>query len=122
MLCFLRRSAHPVLHVERMHLQRGGVDKKARADEFVEFPMLAQHVADVLAQKTLDALAELLHAIDVRLLHAPGAVGRVGLARPELLDGLLDSEIPGNVGHQIANGGKVVHRLHGHRHVQRSEC
>jgi hypothetical protein len=45
-----------------------------------------QHVADVLAEKALDALAEFLHAIDVRLRHPPGAVGRVGLARRELLD------------------------------------
>jgi hypothetical protein len=95
--------------------KRGGVDEEARSDEFFEFAMVAQHVADVLAQETLDALAEFLHAIDVLLLHAPGAVGGVGLARLELADLLLDFEIPGDVGHQIANSGKALHRLDGSR-------
>ena len=31
--------------------------------------LVAQHVADVLAQVALDALAELLHAVDVVLVH-----------------------------------------------------
>ena len=42
--------------------------------------VVAQDVADVLAQEALDALAELLDAVDVLLLHAPGAVGGVRLA------------------------------------------
>ena len=33
--------------------------------------VVAQHVADVLAQEALDALAELLDALDVLLLPAP---------------------------------------------------
>ena len=41
--------------------------------------MIAQDVADVLAQEAFDALAEFLHAVDVGLLHAPGAVGASGL-------------------------------------------
>ena len=40
--------------------------------------VVAQHVADVLAEEALDALAELLHAVDVVLLHAPGAVRASG--------------------------------------------
>ena len=39
--------------------------------------MVAQDVADVLAEEALDALAEFLHALDVLLLHPPGAVGGV---------------------------------------------
>ena len=61
--------------VERVHLQRGRVDEEARADELVVLVVIAQDVAHVLAQEALDALAELLHAIDVLLLHPPGAVG-----------------------------------------------
>ena len=57
--------------VERMHLERRGVDEMARADELVEQPVIAQHVADVLAEEALDALAEFLHALDVDLRHAP---------------------------------------------------
>ena len=60
-----------------MHLERRGVDQETRADELLVLVVIAQHVADVLAQEALDALAELLHAIDVRLRHAPGAVGGV---------------------------------------------
>ena len=68
---------HPVRHVERMHLQRGGVDQEPRPDEFLVQLVVAQHVADVLAEEALDALPELLHPVDVRLGHPPGAVGRV---------------------------------------------
>ncbi len=69
--------------VERVHLQRGHVDEEPRADELVVLVVVAQHVADVLAQEALDALAEFLHAVDVFLLHPPGAVGCVGLPRLE---------------------------------------
>jgi len=68
-----------ILGIERMHLERGGVNQKARADEFVVLPVIAQDVANVLAEKTLDAFPEFLDAIDVRLLHPPGAVGGVRL-------------------------------------------
>src|SRR5262249_388301 len=52
-----------VLDIERVHLQRRRVDEEARADELAVLVVVAQHVADVLAQETLDALAELLHAL-----------------------------------------------------------
>ena len=81
---------HAVLGVERVHLERRAVDEEPRADELVVHVVVAQHVADVLAQEALDALAEFLHAVDVVLLHPPGAVRRVGLARLERLDPLLD--------------------------------
>jgi hypothetical protein len=51
--------------------------------------MVAQHVADVLAQEALDALAELLHPVHVRLRHPPGAVRRVGRPGREPLDAPL---------------------------------
>src|SRR5262249_48986060 len=49
--------------IERVHLQPGYADKKARATELLFLVMIAHHVADVLAQKALDALAELLHPV-----------------------------------------------------------
>src|SRR5204862_5044415 len=64
-----------ILGIERMHFERGHVDEKPRADKFLVFPMIAQDVADVLAEKTLDAFPEFLDASDVFLLHATGAVG-----------------------------------------------
>ncbi len=42
--------------------------------------MLAQYVADVLAEEALDALAELLRAINVRLPDAPRAIGRIRMS------------------------------------------
>ena len=79
MLCLSLRSANAVGGVERVHLERGRVDEEARADELLVLAVIAQHVADVLAQEALDALAVLLDAVDVLLRHPPGAVGRVGL-------------------------------------------
>ena len=75
----LLQFRQPVFGVERVHFQRGGINQKARADEFLVLVVVAQHVADVLAEETFDALAEFLHAVHVLLLHAPGAVRRVGL-------------------------------------------
>ena len=54
--------------VERVHLERRRVDEEARPDELLVHVVVAQHVANVLAEEALDALAELLHAIDVLLL------------------------------------------------------
>ncbi len=64
-----------------MHLERGHVDEKPRPDELVVLVMVAQHVAHILAQEALDALPELLDAIDVGLGDAPRTVGRIGRAR-----------------------------------------
>ena len=64
----LLQFGHAIFGVERMHFQRGGINQKARADEFLVLVMVAQNVADILAEKTFDALAEFLHAIDVFLL------------------------------------------------------
>ena len=67
MPCSSLSCGRPVGDVERMHLQRGGVDEKARPDELVVLVMIAQDVADVLAEEALDALPELLHAVHVLL-------------------------------------------------------
>ena len=76
----------PIFGVERMHFERRGVDEESRPDELVVHVMIAQDVANILAQEALDALAKLLHAVDIFLRHAPGAVGRIRLARLEFLD------------------------------------
>src|SRR6516162_2469978 len=80
--------------IERVHLQGGDVDEKSRTDELVVLLVIAQDMAHVLAQETLNALAKLLHAIDVGLAHPPGPVGSVGRARLERLDSLLDPIVP----------------------------
>src|SRR5262245_5005708 len=55
----------PVGGVERVHLELRVVDEKARPGELGVLLMVAEHVANVLAQEALDALPELLHALDV---------------------------------------------------------
>jgi hypothetical protein len=57
----------PVGRVERVHLERGDVGEEARADELLVLVVFAQHVAHVLAQEALDALAELLHTVRLGL-------------------------------------------------------
>src|SRR4029077_14029700 len=64
--------------IERVHFEGRRVDQVPGADEPVEHLMIAQHVADVLAEEALDALPELLRALHVDLLHAPRAVARIG--------------------------------------------
>ena len=86
--------ADPVFGIKRMHFEGSSIDKQARTDKFVVLVVFSQDMAHVLAEKTLDALAKLLHALDVRLLDAPCAIGRVGRAGLESLDRLLGPEIP----------------------------
>src|SRR5438034_83082 len=54
--------------VERVHLEARDAYQEARAGEGVRALVIAQHVAHVLAEEALDALAELLHPVDVLLL------------------------------------------------------
>src|SRR5579859_3126110 len=60
-----------VEHVAWVHLQARDPDHEPRPVVLLLAVVVAQDVADVLAQKALDALAELEHAVDVLLLHAP---------------------------------------------------
>src|SRR6186713_896412 len=83
-----------ILGIERMHFKRRGVNQEPRADEFFVFHMVAEYVANFLTKKALDALAKLLYAIDVRLLHTPRAVLSVRRPRVEFLDAFLYLEIP----------------------------
>ncbi len=114
----VRQVLGAVLGVERIHLERRSVDEEPRADEFMVQPVVAQDVADVLAEEALDALPELLHPLGVGLRHPPRAVLRVGRTRPERLDPLLDVVVPRDVGHQVANRRERLHRLYRHRLVQ----
>ena len=97
----LLQVRHAVRGVERVHLQLRDVDEEPRADELVVLVVVAQDVAHVLAQEALDALAELLHAVGVLLLHPPGAVGVVRLPRLERLDLLLHLVVPRHVGDEV---------------------
>src|SRR5262245_36040681 len=56
-----------IIGIERVHFQAGNADHEARPDELALGAAVAQDVAHVLAEEALDALAELLHAIDVFL-------------------------------------------------------
>ncbi len=104
--------ADAVFRIEWMHLQRRGVHQEARPDEFIFLVMVADDVADILAQEALNALAELLHAVDVLLVHGPGAISIVRLAGLERLDGLLDAEVPTDVRDQVTNEWERTHRFH----------
>ena len=64
-----------VVGVERVHLQLGDAHEEARPREVrLVLGMVADHVADVLAEEALDALPELLAPLHVLLPHPPGAV------------------------------------------------
>src|SRR5678815_448324 len=105
--------------VERVHLQRGNINEETRADEFLVFAMFTQDVADILAEEAFDALAEFLHAIDVRLRHAPRAVRRIRRTRLERFYFLLHPEIPRDIGDEILHARECFHRLDRHRFLER---
>src|SRR6185295_6884010 len=75
--CVLGQELGAVDGIERVHLERGGLDEEARPREaLLLLLVVADDVADVLAQEALDALVELLPALDV-LLHHPVLAVRV---------------------------------------------
>src|SRR5438105_3872031 len=51
----LLQLLQPLFRVERMHLQGGDMDEKARSDELFLQLMVAQHMANILAKITFDA-------------------------------------------------------------------
>src|SRR5437879_1862310 len=61
----------PVIAIQRMHLQSREADKEPRPSKaaFVAL-MVADDVADILAQEAFDALVELLDPVHVILEHA----------------------------------------------------
>ena len=83
--------------VERMHLKPRDAHEEARAAKIFLFVMFAKDVADILAQKAFDALAEFLDAVDVDLGNFPV---RFWL-RPEGGNFFVDGVVPGNVGDEI---------------------
>src|ERR1700687_3289111 len=92
--------------VERVHLERGGLDEEARAREgLLLLLVVADDVADVLAQEALDALVELLGAIDV-LLHHPVLAVRVRRLEPQRRDLLGLHVVVGDVGDQVPDQGE----------------
>src|ERR1700733_2131728 len=92
--------------VERMHLKRSGAYEEPRAAKLLLLAVVAQDEADILAEEALNALAKLLYAIYVPLVHLPNGVR----ARLERRDLLIDSEIPGHVGDQVLYHRESLHR------------
>ena len=90
-----------------MHLQSGNAHKEARAAKLFSLVVITKNVTDVLAKKTLNALAKLLYAIHVALVHFPLNVR----ARREGRDHPVDAVVPGYVGDQISDDRKTLHRL-----------
>src|SRR5688500_3579298 len=84
----------PILGIERVHFKDRAVNQKSRADDFFMVHTVAEYAANIRTKKALDAIAILLSAIDVRLLHPPRAVLGVWPPRVEFFDAFLDLEIP----------------------------
>src|SRR6266566_9427622 len=98
-----------------MHLQASGAHKKAWPPKGFVLGVVAQHVTNVLAKKTFDALAKFLHAVDVALVHFPFDAG-LGLKGWNFLVYFV---IPRNVGDQILDDRKSLERRDGDGFIER---
>src|SRR5262245_38297621 len=99
-----------VVRVERMHLELGQPHEEARAREHrLVLWVIAYSVAHVLAHEALDALSELLAAVDVLLEHPARAVR---LLRPwlERADGPGLLVVERHVGDEVATHRERLHR------------
>src|SRR4030095_1463305 len=52
---------HPILSIKRMHFERGDINQISWPNELFMHAMVAQHVADILAQEALDAFPKFLN-------------------------------------------------------------
>src|SRR6202046_2385195 len=105
------RQLPAVVDVERVHLELREADEEAgpRVVGLVVL-VVADDVADVLAHEALNALAELLAALDVDLHHAIAALGlRPGLEGGDRLGHLV---VERDVGDEVANDREGLHRRH----------
>ena len=94
-----------VFRVQGVHLKLRETHEEARAVEAVlVLGVIADDVADVLAEEALDALAKLLASLDVFLVHTVEAVGVRGawLEGGDLLRGLV---VEGDVGDEVLTSG-----------------
>src|SRR5688500_586676 len=99
---YARLLAYPLAAVETVigvHIEVGKLDKLARAIESVLAVVLAQDMTHILAEEALDALAELLYAVHIYLLHLewPGRV--CGRSKWSYLR--RHPEVPRHIGHQV---------------------
>jgi hypothetical protein len=76
--------------VKRVHFEAGNAHEETGAGELVVFVVIAQDVADVLAKKTFDTLAEFLNAVNILLEKFPFRAG----ARLERRDFFVDLVVP----------------------------
>src|SRR5882762_9172162 len=108
----LLHELRAVASVEWVHVEAGQLDEEARHGEaLLQLLVVADDVAHVLAQEALDALVELLDAIDVLLHHPVGAVGLRRLdAQRRHLPGL--HVVVGDVGDEVADGRVAADRRH----------
>src|SRR5260370_14602667 len=68
---FLLQHLCPRDAVKGLHLKRSRAHEEARSAELLLFAVVAQNVADILAEKALNALAKFLHAVHIALVHLP---------------------------------------------------
>src|SRR6185503_19497567 len=91
---FLPQLWNAVSHIQRVHLQRSRINQEPWPNELLVHVMFAQHVANVLAEITFNALAELLHPLHILRRDAPGAVFSIRAPWLELGDALFHFVIP----------------------------
>ena len=80
--------------------------------------VIAQDVANILAEKAFDALSEFLYTVNILLRHPPRSIRCIRFSRFEFFYFFLHPEIPGNICYQVADQRKRFHRLQQHRFIQ----
>src|SRR6266851_5897705 len=89
-----------------MHLQARHAHEEARAAESLLLLMVAQNVADVLAEEALDAFSELLDPVEISLEHLP----LYAFPRREGRDLPVHFVIPGDVRDEVLDDREGLHR------------
>src|SRR5262245_19417020 len=113
----LLRQPLAVVGVERVHVEFGKPDEEPRAREaLLVLIVVADHVAGVLTEEALDALAELLRPLDIDLRHPVRAV-RLPRAWHEGRYLLRLLVVEGDVGDQVLDDRKGTKRGDDHRFV-----
>src|SRR4030095_305164 len=98
-----------------MHLQTSNADKETRSAKLILFVVVTKDMANVLTKKTFNALAKLLHAIDIALVHFPVCIS----ARCERWNLCINPVIPADVRYQVFDHRESMHGLYADWIVER---
>src|SRR6187401_1080199 len=96
-----------------MHFQRRCINQMPWPGKFLLKMMFSYYMANILAKETFNTFPELLHPVNIPLIHSPGSVRRIRRPRLESFYFLFDFKVYRHISNKVFNDRERLHRLNG---------